>query len=118
MAKHEFGIIYQFEENKIYCQYEPEKYNCISVDMQLIDYIIDNNLEKLQKIKTYLSVSSQTFYGLDESGINIIPPESQKSLRDIIIHANSKINSPQLIDLIYKINEAIRDDKYLIHFGI
>jgi ribosomal protein S3AE len=31
MAKHEFGIIDYFEENKWYSVYEPEKYNCISV---------------------------------------------------------------------------------------
>ncbi len=28
----EFGIIVTFEEDKDYSDYEPEKYNCISVD--------------------------------------------------------------------------------------
>lgn len=33
MAKHDFGILDRFEENKWYQEYEPEKYNCVSVDM-------------------------------------------------------------------------------------
>lgn len=115
---HEFGIMDQFEENKGYYEYEPEKYNCISVDMKLVDYVIDNYTEEWAKIKTYLSVSSQTFYGLDESGVTIIPPESLKLFRDIMIDANSKISSTQLIHLIHKIEKAIRYGKYLIHFGI
>lgn len=30
LAKHDFGIIDSFKENKWYSDYEPEKYNCIS----------------------------------------------------------------------------------------
>ena len=40
MAKHEFGIIDSFEENKWYSNYEPEKYNCISVSDDLIEELI------------------------------------------------------------------------------
>ena len=36
-SRHEFGIIDSFEENKWYDTYEPDKYNCISVD----DYFIE-----------------------------------------------------------------------------
>jgi len=40
LAKHEFGIIDSFEENKWYSEYEPEKYNCISVSDDLIEELI------------------------------------------------------------------------------
>ena len=39
MAKHEFGIIDSFKENKWYSDYEPEKYNCISVSDDLIEQL-------------------------------------------------------------------------------
>lgn len=35
MAKHDFGIIDSFKENKWYSDYEPEKYNFISADDDL-----------------------------------------------------------------------------------
>lgn len=118
IATHKFGIIEQFEENKFYCKYEPEKYNCISVDIHLMDDVIDNFLEEWGKIKTYLGSYSKTYYGLEENGITIIPPESLVTFRQIIINANTKVKSTELINLINKVNEAIRDNKYLIHFGV
>lgn len=118
MANHKFGIINQFKNDKMYCDYEPQRYNCISVDMRLMDYIIDNHIAELRKMKTFLSVSSNVFYGIDESGITIIPPESLKLFRNIIIDVNSKIKQTQLINLINKIDNAIEGNKYLIHFGI
>lgn len=118
MAKHQFGIIEQFEENKVYKEYEPEKYKCIPISIHLMDYVIDSYSENWKKVKTYLSSSLHQFYGLDESGITIIPPESLNLSRDIIIDANSKVKQTQLIYLINKIEEAIKNDKYIIHFGI
>ena len=40
MANHDFGVIDYFEENKWYSDYEPEKYNCISVSDELIDEVM------------------------------------------------------------------------------
>ena len=48
LAKHEFGIIDSFEENKWYSDYEPEKYNCISVRDDLIEQLIINYDEELK----------------------------------------------------------------------
>lgn len=118
MSSHQFGIIDNFKDNVRYEKYEPEKYNCISVDMYLLDYIIDNYYVNIEKIKTYLCVSTQVFYGIDESGITIFPPESLKEFKDIVVKANSVINSSQLIQLIHTIDCAIKEKKHLIHFGI
>ena len=76
MATHKIGIMDQFENGKLYYLYEPEKYNCISVDMYIMDYIVDNYLGNGKKVKVYLGTDSKIFYGFDESGITIIPPES------------------------------------------
>ncbi len=72
----------------------------------------------MDEIKTYLGPSSKLSCGLDENGITIIPPESLISVRDIIINANTQKKSGELDELICKVNEAIRDNKHLIHFGI
>ena len=84
LAKHEFGIIDSFEENKWYSDYEPEKYNCISVRDDLIEQLIINYDEELKSI----------------------------------IRANNRYQSQELEALIEVISDAIKEDKYLIHYGI
>lgn len=69
-------------------------------------------------IKTYFVVSTQAGKGLDYSGITIIPPESLKQFRDIIIKANNHFKAKELQLLTEKIIEAITGNKYLIHYGI
>ncbi len=49
MATHKFGILNQYEPNKLYFKYEPEKYNCISVHMYLLDFVLDNYLNEWMK---------------------------------------------------------------------
>lgn len=52
LAKHEFGIIDFWEENKWYSTYEPEKYNCIAVSDDLIAELMEKYNEELMTIKT------------------------------------------------------------------
>jgi hypothetical protein len=52
------------------------------------------------------------------SGITLIPPESLKQFRDIIIKANNHFKAKELQLLTEKITEAITGNKYLIHYGI
>ena len=118
MAKHDFGIIDFFEENKWYSDYKLKKYNCISVDDYLIEELIIRYDEELRAINTYFSVSTQVGKGLDYSGITIIPPESLKQFKDVIIKANNRLKSKELQLLIEKITEAIMENKHLIHYGI
>ncbi len=119
MAKHEFGIIDYFEENKWYSVYEPEKYNCISVSDDLIEELIIKYNEELMAIKTYFQVTAQPGTGLDYCGITLIPPESLKQFRGgVIIKANSHYQSQELKLLIEKVSNAISENKYLIHYGI
>jgi len=80
MAKHEFGIIDYFEENKWYSAYEPEKYNCISVSDDLIEELIIKYNEELMAIKTYFQVTAQPGTGLDYCGITLIPQNPLNNL--------------------------------------
>ncbi len=118
MAKHEFGIIDSLEENKWYSEYEPEKYNCVSVNDNLIGELIIKYNEELMAIKTYFQVTTQPGTGLDYCGVTLIPPESLNQFRGIIIKANSHYQSQELELLIEKVSTAINENKYLIHYGI
>ncbi|WKV08568.2 hypothetical protein Q2T46_13700 [Thermoanaerobacterium sp. CMT5567-10] len=118
VAKHEFGIIDSFEENKWYSDYEPKKYNCISVNDDLIEELIKKYNEELMAIKTYFQVTTQPGNGLDYYGVTLIPPKSLIQFRDVIIKANSQYQSQELQALIEMITDAIKKDKYLIHYGI
>lgn len=118
MAKHDFGILEQFEENKWYQEYEPEKYNCISVDMDVMDEVFDAYREEIGAIKAFACVSTQPIQGLDEWSVNLIPPQSLEGFYNIIVRANKSLHSEELVSLIDKMQEAMKNKKYLIHFGI
>ena len=118
LPKHDFGIIDFFKENKWYSDYEPEKYNCISINDDLIEELIIKYNKELMAIKTYFQVTTQPGNGLDYYGVTLIPPESLKQFRDILIKANSYYQSQELQLLIEKISTAISENKYLIHYGI
>lgn len=118
MAKHDFGILDRFEENKWYQEYEPEKYNCISVDMDVMDEVFSAYREEIGEIKAFACVSTQPINGLDECSVNLIPPQSLKAFYNIIVQANKFLHSEELVLLIDKIQEAMENNKYLIHFGI
>ena len=118
MAKHDFGIIDSFKENKWYSDYEPEKYNCISVNDDLLEELIIKYNKELMAIKTYFQITTQPGSGLDYYGVTLIPPESLKQFRGIIIKANNHYKSQELQLLIEKISNAISENKYLIHYGI
>lgn len=118
LAKHDFGIIDIFKENKWYSDYEPDKYNCISVSDDLIEELIIEYKEELTAIKTFFQITTQPGTGLDYYGVTLIPPESLGHFRDIIIKANDRYESQELKLLIEKISDAIRNNKYLIHYGI
>ena len=118
MAKHDFGILEQFEENKWYQEYEPEKYNCISVDMDVMDEVFGAYREEIRAIKAFACVSTQPIQGLDECSVTLIPPQSLEVFCNIIVQANKSLHSEKLVLLIDKTQEAMENKKYLIHFGI
>lgn len=118
MAKHEFGIIDSFDENKWYSKYEPEKYHCISVSDDLIEKFMLEYHEELMKIRTYFQAITQPSAGLDYCGVTLIPPESLEQFKDLLIKANGRYQSRELESLIEKVTNAIGENKYLIHYGI
>lgn len=66
---HEFGIIDCIEENKEYT-YEHGKYNCISVDGDLIDEIYHKGFgDKMKNLNTFAHNTSRPYKDLAYFGI-------------------------------------------------
>jgi len=115
---HDFGIIDSFEEDKWYSIYEPDKYNCVAVSDELIAEVLAKHKEELSAIRTYYQVKTQPGTGLDYCGVTLIPPESLSRFRDVIIKAFNDTKAEELQRLIDKISEAIKENKYVIHYGL
>jgi len=115
IVKTEFGIIDDIDYAKDYSSYEPEKYSCVYID----DFAyIDDWWERLSTMKTYFHNMSRPSTGLARWGITLIPPESLSIFQDIVTTDKRINNDKHLVDLAEKIQEAISDNKFMIHFGI
>lgn len=118
MSHHEFGVMEEIMYNVRYDTYEPKKYKCISVDDEIIEEVLHNYEEKFKKMKAYIHTTSLPGYGLNYTGITLVPPESLWKFRDIIVDANRYYRSEELELLIKTIDVAIKREKFIIHFGI
>lgn len=111
---HEFGIIDNIDNQKNYNGYTPQKYDCISVD----DDIISSLSEHLSIMKTYFHSFKRPEYGLAYYGITIIPPESLTLFYEIVTSSRYFNKSVELNALASKIIQATEDQKYMIHYGV
>lgn len=109
MAKHEFGMMQNApEQGKRYDEYEPQKYNCISVDDDYVEDI-DANLNNIDFFWHTLEWSAK---GIAYTGITLIPPTSMQAFIDVI---KDVIELSELKELLGK---ALAEDKWIIHFGL
>ena len=109
MAKHEFGIMKNPPEQGIrYDEYEPQKYNCISVD----DYYLEDIVSHFNHMDSYWHTLDIKGKGLEYSGITLIPPESLREFINVIYN----------IDVLYELRllseKALKENKWIIHFGL
>ena len=109
MAKHEFGIMMGTPQpGKRYDEYEPWKYDCISVD----DDYVEGIAEKLNFIDFYWHTLSIKGKGLAYCGISLVPPCSLKAFIDAID------DIPELCELKKLMENALRQNKWVIHYGL
>ena len=109
MAKHDFGIMEIAPyKGKRYDKYEPEKYNCISVD----DDYIENIQEQLCVFDSYSHTIDCETKGLEYCGITLIPPTSINLFIKVIENISELT---VLKDLLFM---AQQNKKFVIHFGI
>ena len=109
MARHEFGIMQQDPKpRKRYDKYEPQKYNCISVDDDYVEKI-DANLGSVDFYWHTLEVPAK---GIAYTGITLVPPTSLQAFIAVIKDI-AELNV--LKDLLEK---ALVENKWVIHFGL
>ncbi len=111
---HDFGIINNVDFKEKYEAYTPEKYNCISVD----DDLLYGFAEKLSIMKTYFHSFSRPEFGLAYYGITIIPPESLSLFYEAVVSSENFRTSDELSSLASKILEASEAKKHMIHYGV
>lgn len=109
MAKHEFGIMPNApEKGKRYDEYEPQKYNCICVD----DELIENIDRALTDIDFYWHTIDVKGKGLAYCGVTLVPPCSLDAVIDVIK------DIPALSELKELTEKAVKENKWIIHFGL
>jgi hypothetical protein len=109
MAKHEFGMMDKAPTMvQEFNDYEPQKYHCIAVD----DCYIEPLTSELSTIQCYWHTLKREEHGLAYWGVTIIPPNS---LREFISVLGEKSQFDELRELLQK---AVKENKYIIHYGI
>ena len=109
MARHEFGIMdIAPRSGEEYIDYEPELYNCISVD----DEIVERIDWKIKDVKCFWHTVDRPQKGLAYCGITLIPPES---MVEIITALGEE---EEVLPLKYLLQKAERENKFVIHFGL
>ena len=109
MAKHEFGIMESAPvSGKRYDEYEPKKYNFISVD----DDYIEGIQEQLLIFESFCHTIGIPMKGLNYIGITLIPPKSLDAFLTVIGDGS------EYADLRKLLIDAMRRNKYVIHYGL
>jgi hypothetical protein len=106
---HEFGIMStdpQPREN--YIVYEPQKYNCISVD----DVYLEDIVSYFNHIDFYWHTLDIKGKGLEYCGITLIPPESLSEFINVIYDIDGLYELRRLSE------KALKENKWIIHFGL
>lgn len=115
---HEFGIIDDIDDitGKFYESYAPGKYQCISVD----DEVILSLMKRLSLMRTYFITFTlnRPEYGLAYHGVTIIPPESLTTFLDVVLSTDNLKKYEDINELGEKIIQAKNENKYMIHYGI
>lgn len=101
----EFGIVDTIE-NKDYVKYEPQNYNCVTIDDNLY---INDWWEDLLKMKTYFHNINRPSTALARWGITLIPPESLSIFNDIVTNDLRIQYDDNLKGLLSLIEKAIKE---------
>lgn len=96
------------QPGKRYDEYEPWKYNCISVE----DDALEGVIERLTSLDFYWHTLSVQGKGLEYCGITLVPPGSLKAFVDVIA------DTPALCELKKLLETALNKKKWVIHYGL
>ena len=110
MATHQFGIMQNTPGEERYDCYEPHLYHLIKID----DEYIENLLEEFSDIPCYWHTLRRPETNLAYCGITLIPPRSAGSF----IRVFKRHDNGQFKEIIELFEQAQKEDKYIIHYGL
>ena len=96
------------KKGKRYDDYEPQKYNCISVDDDYLEDIVAD----FDHIDFYWHTLDVKGKGIAYCGITLIPPSSIEDFTAVIK------DIPELSALKELSEKALQESKWIIHFGL
>lgn len=109
MARHEFGIMQNAPAHgRRYDEYEPQKYNCVSVNDDYLEDIVAN----FNHIDFYWHTLDVKGKGIAYCGITLIPPCSIQAFIDVIKDITALHELRKLLE------KALAANKWIIHFGL
>ena len=109
MAKHEFGIMQTPPQKGVrYDEYEPHKYNCISVDDEYIEEID----KKVLDMPAFWHTIDKEEKGLAYCGITLIPPTSVEYIMRLLPAED------ELLEFMELLKTAQKENKFIIHYGL
>ncbi|MDF9825375.1 hypothetical protein M2475_001830 [Breznakia sp. PF5-3] len=106
-----FAIIANIENNIDYGMKSSKNYDVIKISDDFVNEWVSN----LEKIPTFWHNLNRPNEGLARYGVTLIPPKSLLEFLNVVIKDENKSEVKKLIELI---EEAIKEKKYIIHFGI
>ncbi len=112
---HEFGLLKEYKKDEIYNKYEP---NIAENIVEIEDDLVNLWYFETQNMVCYTENVTKLSKGLNMYGITIIPPSSLHRFAEIVENRTSKERFDEVCDLIKLITSAIKQDKYIIHFGV
>ena len=109
MAKHEFALMDHIPQPGVrYDTYEADRMSCVSVD----DAFIEGRLRDFEILPCYAHTVDRPMHGLCYCGITLIPPHAAREMRWMVC------TDPAFARLAAMLDEADRENKWIIHFGL
>lgn len=109
MTRHEFGIMQNDPKHgKRYDEYEPQKYNCISIDDDYLEDVVGN----FAHLDLYWHTLEVKGKGIAYYGVTLIPPCSIQSFIEVIKDISALSELKELSE------KALKENRWIIHFGL
>lgn len=109
MANHDFGVMMDDpQQGENYNHYEPWKYDCIAVD----DDDLENIVDRFFSMDFYWGTLSVKDKGLNYYETTLIPPYQLKTFIERIADV------PEMSELKKLLEKALNKNKWVIHYGV
>lgn len=111
----EFGILDRIDPLRDYGRsYTPEQYGCVAID----DDYLNDWWPRWAELPSYFHCLSRPEKGLARYGVTLLPPASLPAFREIVASDPRCRKDPSLCALAALLDRAVREGKFVIHYGV